>query len=72
MEPTFDQKVEKEAYLLIKRHGKEKAIDVCEKEISEMDDRINNLKFYDKDIVQANINSKFYWGSVIINILKNF
>jgi len=51
--PSYSQRVEKEAYEMIKKYGKIQAIIECENHINDRRKEINEMMYYDADKITA-------------------
>jgi hypothetical protein len=69
--PSFIQEVEKEAYLMIKKYGKENAEKIAIGYANDWIKNINTLPYYDKDKVSSMDIKKWYWLTVA-SAIKNW
>lgn len=69
--PSFIQKVEKEAYLMIKEYGKEEAEKVALSYVNVWVKEINELKHYDSEKIKRMDDRKWYWLTVA-SAIKNW
>jgi hypothetical protein len=69
--PSFIQEVEKEAYLMIKKYGKEYAEKTAIGYANDLIKDINALPYYDKDKVSSIDSKKWYWLTVA-SAIKNW